>query len=89
MGHINCRDADRFLDVLDPELHLFTHLLVERGQEAHPAAKSRARSQYPGQRHPLFLATGKLTLVPIFKAGHTDLGQCGINLLLNVLRVAT
>ena len=72
MGDKDKRDAYRFLQVPQLELHLFAEFLVERAKRLVEQQHLRPLYQRPGQRDTLALAAGELRGTPPGIAGQLD-----------------
>ncbi len=55
VGNVQRGNADCLLNILDPHLHLFTHLFIQCAQGFVQQQDLRLDDQYPRQRHPLAL----------------------------------
>ncbi len=64
VSHINKRDADFILDLLQLQLHRLTQFQVQRPQRLIQQQHLRPVDQSAGQRHPLLLPTRKLFWFP-------------------------
>ena len=72
VGHVEHRDVQVLLDVLELELHVGTELLVERAERLVHQEHTRPEDERPGQGHALLLAARELARQPALVAGEPD-----------------
>ena len=72
VGHVEHRDAQVLLDVLELELHVGTELLVERAERLVHQEHARPEDERPRQCHPLLLAARELARQTVLVAGEAD-----------------